>query len=293
MEEKKNKKNDAKKSNTVKKNSSAKKTAPKKVEAKKASSNTVVKKKDTKKVETKKIEPKKVAPKKVEPKVEPKKVEKEDLEKTIIFDGRQNKNLREVVDNLEKDSVTTDNKVIKRSKGKALAIGIIACLMVFIIGATTLYVINEKTKIDESNQTVNSNVYKKVNRKKKKKKKKNEITTTDVDEKVYEHLENITLKTFEEKALAKENMLVLVASNTCYHCATFEPILEEVLKERNGTILRLDIAKLTNTEVERFRTYFAFTVTPTIFFVKDGVVKAENSGSMSKEELTSWLDNNT
>ena len=225
-------------------------------------------------------------------KVEKKPVEKQDLEKTIIFDGRQNKNLKEVVEKLEKDSVTVENRTIKRSKGKALAIFVIGCLMLFIAGATTLYVINEKAKDDENKQTVNSNVFKKVNRNLKDDEKKNEITTTEVDEKVYDKIENITLKDFEEKALAKEDMFILVASNTCYHCATFEPILNEVLIEKESKIYRIDIAKLTNTEVERFRTYFAFTVTPTIFVVKDGIVKAEHSGSMSKEDLVEWMNRN-
>ncbi len=279
MEDKKKKKNNTKKSNNVKKNSNSKKTTAKKAVAKKPTAQ---------KTTPKKAEVKKPAPKKVEPK----KVEKEELEKTIIFDGRQNKNLKEVVEKLEKDNVVVENKVVKRSKGRAIAIGVIACLMVCVAVAATWYVVHEKTKDNENKQTINSNIYKKVNRNVKDKEKKNELTTNDVDEKVYDEIENITLKTFEEKALAKEDMLILVASNTCYHCATFEPIVNEVLKEKDKTIYRLDIAKLTNTEVERFRTYYAFTVTPTIFVVKEGVVKAETTGSMSKEDFQKWVEEN-
>ncbi len=281
MEDKKKKK-----TNTVKKNTNSKKPAAKKAPVKKGN----VKKATPKKKPVKKVTPKKAAPKKVEaPKVETK---TEELEKTIIFDGRQNKNLREVVENLEKDNVVVEDQVIKRSKGRSIAIAILAFLMVGVAVATTCYVLHEKAKDAENKQTINSNVYNKVNRNVNNKEKKNELTTTDVDSKVYEKLENITLKTFEEKVLAKEDMTILIASNTCYHCATFEPIINEVLQAKNKIIYRLDVAKLTSTEVERFRTYYAFTVTPTIFVIKDGVVKAETTGSMSKEDFEKWLNEN-
>ena len=284
MEDKKKKK-----TNTIKKNTNSKKPVAKKAPAKKGSS---VKKVAGKKP-VKKVAPKKPAPKKVEtPKVEPKKVEKEELEKTIIFDGRQNKNLREVVENLEKDNVVVEDQVIKRKKGNSIAIAILAILMVGVVIATTCYALRERNKNIENNQTINSNIYNKVNRNVNNNEKKNELTTNDVDKKVYEKLDNITLKAFEEKVLAKEDMLILIASNTCYHCATFEPIVNEVLQTRGKTIYRLDVAKLTSTEVDRFRTYYAFTVTPTIFYLKDGVVKAESTGSMTKEEFEKWVDEN-
>ena len=47
-------------------------------------------------------------------------------------------------------------------------------------------------------------------------------------------------------------------------------------------------------EINTFRDYFAFTVTPTIFIVKDGVVVADTAktGRMTIDDLTEWLNKN-
>ena len=45
-------------------------------------------------------------------------------------------------------------------------------------------------------------------------------------------------------------------------------------------------------DIERFRTYYKFTITPTIFVVKNGIVVAEKLGSMDSETLTTWANEN-
>ena len=42
------------------------------------------------------------------------------LERTLIFDGRENQNLAEVVQKLEEENVVLEDKIIKRSKGKKI-----------------------------------------------------------------------------------------------------------------------------------------------------------------------------
>lgn len=237
---------------------------------------------------------KKVATKKVVRKVEPEVVEV-DLEKTLIFDGRQNQNLAEVVEKLEEENVVLEDKIIKRSKLKKILIIILTLLIALVIALTSWYVIdNELNKID-SNQTLNSNIYNKVA--------KNYRTISDIkeseknsenaiDDVEYDNIKTITLAEFERKVLEKEDMTILIASTTCYHCIVFEPTISEVFKEQEKTIYRINITSLTNEETTRFRTYYAFEITPTIFRIENGIAVSELTGVATSEELTTWIQKN-
>ena len=270
------------------KKSSTKKTTSKASATKKTTTKKTVKKQAPKKNVTKKVAPKKVETKKVEPK-ETKPVEKqEELEKTIIFDGRQNKNLSEVVNKLEEDNVIVEDKVIKRSKDRKIAIIILAIIMLLVFSATTAYVISTIQTDKHNSETKGSNVYKKVSHNTKDIK---PVEEHDEGED-YEHIKTITLTEFENKILEKEDMTVLVASQTCAFCVVFEPVIEEVYKNLDDEIYRVDIANFSKDEVSRFRTYYAFTVTPTIFVIKDGVVTADITGRRNQEDLTEWVKEN-
>ncbi len=278
------------------------KTKSTKSPSKKTQSKKVV---NTKQHSQNKPVPKKVVTKKKptpQKKVQVKEVSKEEqLEKTLIFDGRQNQNLVEVVEKLEEKNVVLEDKVIKRSKVKKVIIIILTILIFGIIAATTYYAINAEIIRSESNQTLNSNIYKKVARnyktiseinKQEKKDKESETAADTIEEIEYSNIETISLADFERKILEKENMTVLIASSTCYPCLTFEPVINEVYQEKEATIYRINISMLSETEVTRFRTYYAFKVTPTIFTIKDGIATSESTGVLSKEELISWIDKN-
>jgi predicted bacteriocin transport accessory protein len=284
----------AKKSNNTKKVTTKKKTnsAAKKPAAKKATS---AKKQQAKKQVAKKTVAKQPVKKQEVKKPEVKESKKEEaLEKTIIFDGRQNKNLAEVVEKLEEKNVVLDDKVVKRSKGKKIAIILLSILMVAVVIADIIFVINYYKQEKINSQTTTSNIYDKA--------KKNykdiddinveEKKTTDEGEEIYPNIKTITVKEFEEKAFKKENMVVMVSSSTCYHCITFEPTVDKVFKSAKKTIYRIDVASTNQEEIDRFRTYYAFTVTPTIFSVKDGVVVADSTGSIDEESLTKWVNEN-
>ena len=87
-------------------------------------------------------------------------------------------------------------------------------------------------------------------------------------------------------------MTVLISSSTCLWCMQFEPIIEEVLKEQEKKMYVIEITSMEDEEVTKFREYYAFTITPTIFTIKDGVVTAEQTGITTKEELTDWVTKN-
>ena len=278
-------------------------------EKKKTTTKKTTKKTETPKEVKKKTEPKKEkikvvkeeVAKKATPKKEPKpkvtnEVPKEPtveekLERTMIFDGAQKKNLKEVVEKLEKENIVLKDKVIKRSKAKKVIVLILIALIA--IGAVYVGVylgstLKEEMKQEEVIPTLNTNIYDKVYQY------REEIKDKESDNKEEEKgvIRTITLSEFERKVIAKENMNVLVSSKTCYFCMTFEPIIEEVLKDTDKVIYRIDIESMEDSEVNKFREYYAFTITPTIFVIKDGIVVSERLGTMDKATFESWSNTN-
>ena len=295
MEEKKTKtKSGTKKTTSTKKKTTTSVTkASTKATPKKSSAT----KKTTKTTTTPKKVVKKTPPKKIttpkEEKLEEKKTTSESLEKTIIFDGNQSKNILEVVDKLEEENVCLDDKVIKRSKIKKYIIIILTILIFVVIGSTIGYIVNTHIKEKENNQTLNSNIYKKVNANYKTINDIEENKGSSLTEDEYENIEDITLAEFEKKNYNKENMTIFISSTTCYHSITFESVIDKVYGSLNKKIYRINITSLTDEEIERFRTYYAFKVTPTIFTIKDGIVTSEVTGTMTEEELTTWAKENS
>ncbi len=212
------------------------------------------------------------------------------LEHTIIFDGIENKNIADVVNKLEEETVTVEDKVIKRSKVRKLIIILLYIIIIVIILATTAYVINNQIGDKKPKETINSNINGKV-----KSTYKSESHIKDehkAEKSPYSNIENISLGAFEQKAYQKEDVHILVASSTCYYCALFEETVNEAYKDSKQKIYRIDIHKLTSAEIETFRNYYAFTDTPTIFAIKDGVVTSELVGTTTKEELMKWIKDN-
>lgn len=318
--------------NTTKKTPTTKKGTTQNNRKKQVNKNTKQQpKKTTKKVETKKTATKKVVPKKVE-ETKKKKVtltaeassianpepstveipiiteeiekiievevdsndENSFLEKTLIFDGRENQNLAEVVQKLEEENVVLEDKIIKRSKAKKIAVMVLTALILITIVGTIIYVILTEVERVNNSQTLNSNIYNKVSNK------YNSVDEIDTEKKTdnelvnenYKYIEDLSLGQFEKKILKREDMIVLVSSTTCLHSIEFEPIVDEVFKGINKKIYRINITSLTEDEVTRFRTYYAFTATPTIFTIKNGIVRKNIEGKTTKEELQDWLKKN-
>lgn len=214
------------------------------------------------------------------------------LEKTIIFNGAEKKNIAAVVKKLEEENIVVENKVIKRSKVKKVLIIIITIIMLALVVGTIYYVVDNQKVVKENSLTISSDIHKKATRNyksvsdiNKKAEAKNKIE--DID---YSNIQTLTLGEFEEKAYNKEDMTVIVSSATCYSCISFEPVLNETLQELEKTVYRINITNLTTNEKDRFRTYYAFKATPTMFKVKDGKVIADYKGVMSTEELIDWLN---
>lgn len=281
-----------------KKKTTTKKEVEKKEETKKApevkkEKIKVVKSEVAKKPTTKK-EPKATTAKTIK-KPEKKKPKKdEQLDRTMIFDGEQKKNLQEVVDKLEKENIVLKDKVVKRSKLKRVIVYILIALIaagfiyIGIYLGTNLKKNMTPPKEEEKIPTLNTNIYDKVNQY------REDIKDKETNKKPVQkgNVRTISLREFENKILAKEDINVLVSSNTCYFCMTFEPTVETVLKETNKIIYRIDISELEQKDIDKFREYYAFTITPTIFVVKDGVVVSEKIGTMAEDNFKNWATEN-
>lgn len=301
MEEKevKKKKSSSTKSkqSTRSKNYANKETQNSKTNNSKATTSKGKKVTSTKKNTTKKVIKKDNLPKEIEKKekdikasVSEKQEEKEAfLEKTLIFDGTQNKNIHDVVEKLEEDKVVLEDKVIKRSKVKKVLIILLALLMVIVGIATTLYILDN---VVEDSETLNSNVYKKAARKYRSENDIKDSSSSVIEDINYLGIQPITLAEFEKKALKKEDMIVLVSNATCYGCIIFEPIISDVFTDLNKTIYKINLSNMEDEEKELFRSYYAFRGTPTIFVVKNGIITADVTGTMTNEELVEWVKEN-
>lgn len=284
-------------SKTSNKKNTTKSTTKKQTTTKKTTSTKTTKKTTTKKTpvkeikQTKKIEKEKQEVVELEQVIEPV-IEKEEtteeivnLDKTLIIDGEENENLKEVVNNLEKDRILTKDKVIIRSKARKQIILILLIAIIVSILFATIFIIKEEVV---NKQTVNSDIMSKVSRNEDKEFVSEEVEDNDE----YEKIQMINVAEFEKRIKEKENMLIIITEQTCLYCLEYEPIVEEVLQEQNRVMYELDTFYLNQDELKRFREYYAFDSMPTIFYVKDGVVVSDLIGSKSKDELSTWIKNN-
>ena len=282
-----------KKSTTSKKNTSsvkktttktpAKKTATKKTATKKTEPKKTIKKEEVKEIkETKEVKP-------IEEKVKEEK--QQELEKTIIIDGTDKKNLEEVVNHLEDENIILKNKVIKRSKIKKYSIIVLAITIVVVAIGCAIYFINNiaDKKIESS---VNSNVLEKIQQREDSSEKKSESDNGITTNEYYENIKSISLTEFEDKIRNGEDVNVMIFSSTCLACAEYEPIMQPILAENDKLIYKIDILKLSETEREILLDYYHFNLTPSIFTVRDGYIKADLVGKKDSKTFETWVKEN-
>lgn len=302
------------KSSTSTKKTTKKSTPPKSTEAKKSTT--------TKKVSAKSTSPKKTTSKKAVTKSTPKKEEpsvskakkskiliseevnatplegrelsaeekkeylNNDLERTIIIDGDQARNLKEVVQNLEERTIYKENRPIQRNPLKKYLILFLSISIAILVIATTIYVVKN---LEDKEEKTNDNIYEIV---KKETKDKNLSLSVKMEDTSYEHIKEINLSSLEQYVLERKNFNLVVFSSTCFACAKYEPVLEQVLENREEVIYRIDVTKLEKEEIVQLRKYYAYETTPTILKINNGQIISELVGRKDEEELTKWLSSN-
>ena len=277
-----------------------KKKTTKKSTASKNTKKKVVKDSNEVKKTPKKKTVKKTAKKKVEEKINIPIIEKEEkktstnkealLEKTYIFNKKEKENLEQVVNELDKNKIFVEDKVVERSPlNRGLIIFLVIAIVGVVIGCTIYSLYNadkEDTSLDYTNDLYRSIS---IDGEEVEVDDEEKVTMPDID---YSNITNTDLGGFERMLVEGKEMLVLISSSTCYHCITFEPVLNEVLVTKKDKAIRLNITNMTNDETQRLRKYYAFDSAPTLLVIKKGQVRASTSGSMSKEEFTAWYEEN-
>lgn len=254
--------------------STTKKASPKKTVKK--TTPTKTKAEPIKKVETKTV--KEVTSKEKEKKINP---PKQDLEKTIVLKEEEKENISNVVENL------SENQKNKKSHKKIITILTILIFVTIITSA--IFIIKNEIRAKVDHQTLNSNVYEKVNRNYK----ENKIDINESEKKEENSKTNIidiTISDFENMVYDKEDFVTYIYSKTCLACLNFDEKLAEILKDSDKKVYRITITDMSEEEVKRFRTYYSFTSTPTLFVIQNGIVKSDMDATEELETVTNWIN---
>lgn len=222
--------------------------------------------------------------------------ELKDTQKTIIFTVPEKENINEVVKELKenKENEKVEKELI-RSTAKKNAIIVIAVLMVAIVALTVGYIIKDNKKDSIKPATLNNNVYDKIIENSKERDERLKNKKDDEQQEViedYSNIRTITLEEFEEKVLNHESMVVLISKTTCYYCNIYEPIINEELNIQEKNIYRINVQNMKKDEVKILMEYYTFNLTPTIFYVdENGIVADELIGIQEKDVFSEWMSN--
>ena len=103
-------------------------------------------------------------------------------------------------------------------------------------------------------------------------------------------IKHTTDASFDSDVLkADKPVLVDYWAEWCGPCKMIAPILDEVSKDYDG---RLKIAKMNVDENRDVPAKFGIRGIPTLMLFKNGNVEAQKVGSLSKSQLTAFLDSN-
>jgi thioredoxin 1 len=110
------------------------------------------------------------------------------------------------------------------------------------------------------------------------------------EEAMNEFIHHVSDATFEPEVL-KSDVPVLVDywAEWCGPCKAIAPVLEEVAKDYSG---KLKVAKINVDENQEIPKKYGIRGIPTLMLFKNGNVEAQKVGSLSKSQLTAFLDSN-
>jgi thioredoxin 1 len=110
------------------------------------------------------------------------------------------------------------------------------------------------------------------------------------EEAMNEFIHHVSDATFEPEVLKSEvPVLVDYWAEWCGPCKAIAPVLDEVAKEYSG---KLKVAKVNVDENQEIPKKYGIRGIPTLMLFKNGNVEAQKVGSLSKSQLTAFLDSN-
>lgn len=83
----------------------------------------------------------------------------------------------------------------------------------------------------------------------------------------------ISYSEFNKKIENKESFSLFVGSSNCSHCDDYKITLNKLIKNHQIEVYYIDVAKLTNDELNKFKTVINFNGTPTTVFITEGSEK--------------------
>jgi thioredoxin 1 len=105
-----------------------------------------------------------------------------------------------------------------------------------------------------------------------------------------EHTIELTDDNFEDLALkATKPVLVDFWADWCGPCRAIAPFVEQVAVEYEG---RLIVGKVDTSANNELPIKYNIRGIPTLLLIKNGNVVAEQTGSLSKSQLTAFIDSN-
>ena len=103
-----------------------------------------------------------------------------------------------------------------------------------------------------------------------------------------EHIVHISDESFEEEVLQSERpVLIDYWAEWCGPCKTIAPVLDEIATEYSD---RLKVVKLNIDDNPQTPPKYGIRGIPTLMVFKNGQVEATKVGSVSKAQLTAFLD---
>jgi thioredoxin 1 len=103
-----------------------------------------------------------------------------------------------------------------------------------------------------------------------------------------EHIVHISDESFEEEVLqSKRPVLIDYWAEWCGPCKTIAPVLDEIATEYSD---RLKVVKLNIDDNPQTPPKYGIRGIPTLMVFKNGKVEATKVGSVSKAQLTAFLD---
>ena len=103
-------------------------------------------------------------------------------------------------------------------------------------------------------------------------------------------INDIDFKTLKRLFQTDNKSILLLVKNDCDFCNQLNPIAEEVLKELNTKAYRLNLSKLSDSEVKELYNYIDYSGTPTTYVIDKGIAKHTLTGIVDKESLTAFID---
>ena len=112
----------------------------------------------------------------------------------------------------------------------------------------------------------------------------------DDDDDKSEYLVSISLNELEEKVANKESFILVITQKDCSHCATYKPVLTEVLEEYKITAYELDEQEFNEEERGRLQAIANVAGTPNTIFIIDGIERSTTDrlvGAASRKNIIS------